>query len=101
MVGGEIVKPEKQLFVITENGYGKRTPSESYPKKGRGGQGVITLRAGSRLTGLVVGIAVVDPEQELMLISKNGVVNRTTLKEIRAVGRSTQGVIVMRLESGD
>ncbi|MDP7619331.1 MAG: DNA gyrase C-terminal beta-propeller domain-containing protein, partial [Dehalococcoidia bacterium] len=101
VVGAEIVKPEKQLFVITENGYGKRTPSESYPTKGRAGQGVITLKAGSRLTGLVVGIAVVDPEQELMLISKNGVVNRTTLKEIRAVGRSTQGVIVMRLESGD
>ncbi len=101
VVGAEIVQPEKQLFVITENGYGKRTPSESYPTKGRGGQGVITLKAGSRLTGLVVGIAVVDPEQELMLISKNGVVNRTTLMEIRAVGRSTQGVLVMRLEPGD
>ena len=101
VVGAEIVKPEKQLFVITQNGYGKRTPSESYPTKGRGGQGVITLKAGSRLTGLVVGIAVVDPDQELMLISKNGVVNRTTLREIRAVGRSTQGVIVMRLEQGD
>jgi DNA gyrase subunit A len=101
VVAAEIVQPDKQLFVITQNGYGKRTPAESYPTKGRGGQGVITLKADARRTGLVVGAAVVDPDQELMLISRNGVVNRTTLREIRAVGRSTQGVIVMRLEKGD
>ncbi len=101
VVGAEIVKPDKQLFLITQNGYGKRTPSESYPTKGRGGQGVITLKADSARTGYVVGIAVVDPEQELMLISRNGVIVRTTLKQIRAVGRSTQGVIVMKLQAGD
>ena len=101
VVGAEIVKPDKQLFLITQKGYGKRTPSESYPTKGRGGQGVITLKADSARTGLVIGIAVVDPDQELMLISRNGVIVRTTLKEIRAVGRSTQGVIVMKLQQGD
>ena len=101
VVGAEIVKPDKQLFLITQNGYGKRTPPESYPTKGRGGQGVITLKADSARTGFVVGIAVVDPAQELMLISRNGVVVRTTLKQIRSVGRSTQGVIVMKLQPGD
>ena len=101
VVGATIVKTDHQLFVITRNGYGKRTPASSYPTKGRGGQGVITLKAGSARTGPVVAIAMVEPEQELMLVSQSGIVIRTTLKDIRSVGRSTQGVIVMRLDAND
>ncbi|MDA1096871.1 MAG: DNA gyrase subunit A [Chloroflexi bacterium] len=101
VVGATIVKPDHQLFLITRNGYGKRTSASSYPTKGRGGQGVITLKAGSARTGPVVAIAMVDPEQELMLVSQSGIVIRTTLKDIRSVGRSTQGVIVMRMDAND
>jgi DNA gyrase subunit A len=88
------------LLTITELGFGKRTPFAQYPIKGRGGMGVINIKITKR-NGPVVAVRAVDDEDEVLLISAAGVVNRFTLKEIAAHGRGAQGVAVKRLGAGD
>jgi len=104
VVGMVVVRPENReeatLLVVTEYGRGKRTRIDDYRFQGRGGQGVINFRLGEQ-TGKVVAIKGVLPHDELMLISRHGVVNRQRVGEIRVIGRATQGVRVMALDEGD
>jgi DNA gyrase subunit A len=90
----------RDLLTITELGYGKRTPFAQYPIKGRGGMGVINIKITKR-NGPVVAVRAVDEDDEVLLISAAGVVNRFTLKEIAAHGRGAQGVAVKRLGERD
>ena len=95
VVGMGIVRPQMEVLSVTENGYGKRTAVEEFPTHGRGGQGVILASLGSK-TGDVAAIQMVDTTtQEILLISTTGVVIRTPLDQIRALGRATMGVKVM------
>ncbi len=92
-----------QLFVITENGMGKRTSLQEYKTQGRGGSGIHTAKVNDK-TGGVVGayISSSDDERDLVMISKNGVVVRTPFKLVPSLGRDTQGVRLMRFkEAGD
>lgn len=103
--GDEVVGMERKdgaadLLVVSENGYGKRTPLKSYRRQGRGGKGIITLRTNER-NGRLVGIKVVDGNDEVLLISSEGIVIRIQVGEISRKGRSTQGVRLMRLDEGD
>jgi DNA gyrase subunit A len=88
------------LLVVTEQGRGKRTAIEDYRFQSRGGMGVINFRI-NESTGKVVAIKGVQDTDELMLITRNGIVNRQHVREIRVIGRATQGVRVMALDGGD
>jgi DNA gyrase subunit A len=88
------------LLVVSERGVGKRTPLPEYPQHGRGGQGVITFRVTDRSGPLAVARAVRE-SQEIMLVSRAGVMLRTRADLISQQGRSTQGVAVMAVEDGD
>jgi DNA gyrase subunit A len=88
------------LLTITESGYGKRTPFRQYPVKHRGGMGVINIKITKR-NGPVAAVRAVDEDDEVLLISANGIVNRFTVREIAVHGRGAQGVAVKRLEDGD
>jgi DNA gyrase subunit A len=95
VVGMGIARPRTEALSVTENGFGKRTAVEEFPTQGRGGQGVI-LAALSPKTGNVAAIQMVDEgTQEILLITSNGVVIRTPLEQVRALGRATMGVKVM------
>ena len=97
----EIAQPDTDLFVITEKGYGKRTPVEEYRITNRGGIGIKNY-AVTEKTGGVVGIKVVGGEEDLLLVTQAGILIRTHVDTIRVAGRATQGVIVMRFkEEGD
>jgi DNA gyrase subunit A len=88
------------LLVVTERGMGKRSRIGDYRLQGRGGKGVINIRITDK-TGKVVAIKGVDPEDELVMITRNGVVNRQGVGEIRVIGRNTQGVRLIALDDGD
>jgi DNA gyrase subunit A len=92
----------EQGFILTasQNGFGKLTPLDEFPKHGRGGQGVIALQITDR-NGRMVGALQVSTDDEIMLMSQNGVLVRTPVKDISIVGRNTQGVRLIRLEEGD
>jgi DNA gyrase subunit A len=92
----DVVRPGAALLVVTDTGYGKRTPLEQYPRKGRGGQGIQTARI-TEARGFLAGALVVQDEDDIFLITDAGQIIRTRAKEIRRAGRSTQGVRVMRL----
>jgi len=96
----DIARNDTELFVVTENGYGKRTPVAEYPVKGRGTKGVLTAKLTSKKGGLA-GALIVREHHELVFISQNGMVQRTGVSGISRMGRPTQGVRVMNLKSGD
>ena len=87
---------EAKVLIATENGYGKRTKLADFPRKSRGGQGVIAIKVGER-NGPVVGAQMVLDDDDLILITGGGRLVRTRAKEITVVGRNTQGVRLMRL----
>jgi len=89
------------LLVITQRGYGKRTPLPEYPMHHRAGQGVFTLKVTDRVGKLAAVRVVGDPEEEILVISASGMVLRTSVGAISQIGRQTQGVIVMRLAPDD
>jgi DNA gyrase subunit A len=95
-----IAADDADLLVVTENGYGKRTRVAEYPKKGRGGLGVKTVQL-TEARGHLAGARVVREGYQVMLISTGGTVIRMPVDDIRQMGRSTQGVIVMRLREGE
>jgi DNA gyrase subunit A len=90
----------RDLLTVTDAGFGKRTPFAQYPLKHRGGMGVINIRMTKR-NGPVAAVRAVDADDEVILISATGIVNRFTVKEIAVHGRGAQGVAVKRLEPGD
>ena len=92
--------PEGTVFTACENGYGKRTPLEEYPVKNRGGQGVINIKATSR-NGLVMGVALAADEDDVMFITKSGMIVRSPVADMRPMGRGTQGVRLINLKSED
>jgi DNA gyrase subunit A len=100
VLGMEIAPPESELFVVTERGYGKRTPAADYPEQKRGGQGVKTIQVTEK-KGPLAGMKIVAPQHELMLISQEGVVIRVKANDISRLGRSTQGVKVMNVSPSD
>ena len=101
VVGMVVVRrPDVTLLVVTELGMGKRSEIEEYRLQQRGGQGVINLKTSDR-TGEVVAIKSVSDEDQLMVITRNGVVNRQRVSEIRVIGRATQGVRLVTLDESD
>jgi len=102
VIGVSVVGPQDDadLLVVTENGYGKRTRIVDYPKKGRGGMGVKTVQL-TEARGQLAGARIVRDGYQVMLISTGGTVIRMPVGEIKRLGRSTQGVIVVRLREGE
>jgi DNA gyrase subunit A len=88
------------ILIITEKGYGKRTPIDEYPIQQRYGQGVRTLKANEQ-TGPVVALRSINAEDDIMLITQHGTVIRSGLEQIREIGRNTKGVTVMNVADGD
>ena len=93
-------REDQQVLTATENGYGKRTPVAEYTRHGRGTQGMIAIQTSAR-NGKVVAATLVQPEDEIMLITTGGVLIRTRCGEIREMGRSTQGVRLINLDDGE
>ena len=101
VVGAARAQAGKQVLSITENGFGKKTPVEEYRITNRGGLGIKNYSVTEK-TGGVVGVKVVDGSEDLLLVTRAGILIRTPVADIRSTGRSTQGVIVMRFkEEGD
>ncbi len=96
----DVAKDDAELFVVTENGYGKRTAVSEYPVKGRGTKGVLTAKLTAKRGGLA-GALIVREHQDLLFISENGMVQRTRAGGISQMGRPTQGVRVMNLREDD
>ncbi len=100
VIGMVVVKREANLLVVTEKGMGKCSAIDEYRVQKRGGKGIITLKATDR-TGDAVSIMEVLPEDELMLITKQGIAIRMPVKGIRVAGRNTQGVKLVNLDDHD
>ena len=100
VMGMVMVRPDSTLLVVSENGMGKRTNVDAYRLQKRGGTGVINLKT-SEKTGQVVAIKSVQEDEQLMVITKAGVVNRQRVSEISLIGRATQGVKLVNLDKGD
>ena len=100
VMGMVVVRPDSTLLVVSENGMGKRTNVDAYRLQKRGGKGVINLKT-SQKTGQVVAIKAVQEDEQLMVITKAGVVNRQRVAEISLIGRATQGVKLVNLDKGD
>jgi DNA gyrase subunit A len=100
VVGVESSDEGRDLLIISEKGFGKRTSLEEYPVHGRGGMGVKTLNVTDK-TGKVAACKTVDPDQQLLLVSRDGIVIRTKVDTISRIGRNTQGVTVMVVGEGD
>src|SRR3954454_24846843 len=96
----DVARPDQDLLVVTENGYGKRTAIDDYPIKGRGTMGVKTIALTDK-KGALAGALVVREHQELVFISQNGMVQRTAARGINRYGRASQGVRVMNIREDD
>jgi len=95
VIGAGRARPGAQVLTVTENGYGKRTGVEEYTVHHRGGGGIM-LHNLTEKTGPVAGLSIVDTDNDVMIITDDGVIIRTPVEEIRTCGRGSQGVIVMR-----
>ena len=95
-----VVRRDATLLVVTEKGLGKRSELAEYRVQRRGGKGIITLKHTDR-TGVIVALKEVLPDDELMMITRHGVIIRVPVEGIRVIGRNTQGVRVMNLDAGD
>jgi DNA gyrase subunit A len=95
-----VARDDEDVLVATEGGYAKRTPSDQYPVKGRGGMGVVTARI-VEARGRLVGALMVHPDDEIFAITSAGGVIRTRAGEVKRSGRQTMGVRLMNLASGD
>lgn len=100
VIGLLVCQPGTDILSITENGYGKRTPIVQYRRTNRGGVGVINIKTSER-NGRIVSVLNVTEKNDIMIISKNGIVIRVSARDISRIGRNTQGMRVMRLRSGD
>jgi DNA gyrase subunit A len=100
VVAMAIVRPNGTLLTVTENGFGKRTALKEYRVQKRGGVGIINIQASQR-NGLVSGIAYVEQDDELMLITQQGKIIRMVTSDIRPIGRATQGVRLIEIDDSD
>ncbi|CAN5590214.1 DNA gyrase subunit A [soil metagenome] len=96
----DVARDDQEILVVTENGFGKRTPLDQYRRTSRGAKGVTTIKFSERRGGLAAAL-VVRPHQELLFISESGMVQRTGVKGIRQTGRPAQGVRVMNVRDDD
>ncbi len=100
VVGMDKLRKGAEVLTVSAEGLGKRTPTEEYRSQGRGGKGLINMKVTEK-TGEVVGIKVVTPDQELMLITTEGFVIRTSIADISSISRNTQGVMLMKTKDDD
>ena len=100
VISMDLIGEGKDLLVVSEKGYGKRTSLEEYRIQNRGGKGLITYQVKEK-TGSLISAKVVDKTDELMLISLGGIIIRLKVEGISKMGRSTQGVTLMRIEEDD
>jgi DNA gyrase subunit A len=100
VIGMVVVRPDSTLLVVAEKGLGKRTEVDAYRLQGRGGTGVINLKTTEK-TGQVVAVMSVREDEQLMVVTRQGVVNRQRVAEISLIGRATQGVKLVNLDEGD
>jgi DNA gyrase subunit A len=100
VVGMEILEETNDVLVVTVNGYGKRTPASEYRIQTRGGKGLKTLNVTER-NGELVAVKAVTGEEDLMLITAQGVMIRMDVNDISTTGRNTQGVKLIRLQDGE
>jgi DNA gyrase subunit A len=100
VIAMDVARDDQELLVVTQNGYGKRTPISDYPVKGRGAMGVKTITL-TENKGRLAGALVVREHQELVFISQNGMVQRTSVRGINRYGRASQGVRVMNIRDDD
>ncbi|MDH5298632.1 MAG: DNA gyrase subunit A, partial [Desulfobulbaceae bacterium] len=100
VVGVVVLKENTSILAVTENGFGKRTPEDEYRLQHRGGKGIIAIKASER-NGQVVGVLLVNDEDEIMLITDGGKVIRTRMRDMREIGRNTQGVRLFKLKEGE
>lgn len=99
VVSMELVQPGQELFVVTTNGYGKRTPVKEYKVQVRGGKGLLTYdKSKFKKTGELVGAVAVNEDDEIMLINSDGIIIRIEAKDVSVLGRATQGVKIMKVE---
>jgi len=98
--GVAVTDTGSHLLTVCEHGYGKRTPFEDYPIKGRGGQGVIDIRTTAR-NGRVVAVRAVDEEDDVIYVTQRGQVVRTPVRDISSIGRNTQGVRLITVKADD
>jgi DNA gyrase subunit A len=96
----EILSPGADILTVSENGYGKRTAMEEYRMQSRGGKGIITMKTTEK-TGRVIGVQQVTEEDQLMLITNIGKIIRLRVKDIRVIGRNTQGVRLIDVEEAE
>jgi len=96
----DVVKPDADVLIVTAKGYGKRTPISEYRIQSRGGKGIKTHNVTER-SGYVVGLKVVEPTEDLMIVTVTGVIIRLEIKGISTMGRYTQGVKLIRLDEGE
>src|SRR3954463_12089646 len=100
VVAMEVVRPGSTLLTVTEHGYGKRTELDEYRVQSRGGVGIINIQTSDR-NGKVVGIAYVHEDDELMIISQQGMIIRMRAGDVRSIGRATQGVRLIGIDETD
>ena len=100
VVAADVVRPGTAILTVNEHGYGKRTALEEYRLQGRGGKGIINVRVAEK-NGPVVGALQVQEQDQVMMISQEGKVNRVNVREINVIGRATQGVRLQGLQASD
>jgi DNA gyrase subunit A len=100
VVSMEILSLGVDILTVAEGGYGKRTAMDEYRLQSRGGKGVITMKTTDK-TGRVIGVQLVTEEDQLMMITNIGKIIRLRIKDIRVIGRNTQGVRLIELEEGE
>ncbi|MDY3929986.1 MAG: DNA gyrase subunit A [Clostridia bacterium] len=99
VVGACLAEEDKELLVVTENGFGKKTELSEYKVQNRGGKGILTYRLTDK-TGKVAALTTVHDDNDIMLITSDGIIIRTNVSEISTFGRQTQGVRIMKLAEG-
>lgn len=99
MWSAAILDENKEVLVITENGYGKRTKASEYPVKGRGGKGIKTANITEK-NGPLAGLTTVNGDEDILLITNKGVIIRFNVDSVSQTGRATLGVRLMRMEDG-
>lgn len=99
VVGSDILKPDSEVLVISEKGYGKRTAASEYPVKGRGGKGIKTANITEK-NGPLVGVTVVNGDEDIMLITSAGVMIRFDVDDVSQTGRATLGVRLIKVDDG-
>ena len=98
VVAMELVEPDQELLVVTENGYGKRTSVKDYKIQVRGGKGLLTYdKTKFKKTGALIGAMVVDEDDEILMINSEGIIIRIRAGEVSKLGRATQGVKIMKV----